>query len=115
MAGSLVAVSTQLSPEQVGFLAFAIGLTGMWPQVTETVWQRRGLGPSSVSLSSIALKVLSQTLWLSFAVLTTDVPVIVAALVTLTANGIVAAVEASRRSPARTSEHYDRDRVSVVA
>ena len=97
MALSLIAVSSQLSPEQVGFLAFAIGLTGMWPQVTQTVWQRRGLGPSSLSLSSSALKVLSQTLWLSFALLTTDVPVIVAAIVTLSANGLVTAVEASRR------------------
>jgi uncharacterized protein with PQ loop repeat len=115
MAASLVTISTQLSPEQVGFLAFAIGLTGMWPQVSETVWQRRGLGPSSVSLSSIALKVLSQTLWLSFALLTTDVPVVVAAVVTLTANGIVAAVEAARRRSARDLQSCDQELVSAVA
>ena len=114
MAVSLVAVSTRLSPEQVGFLAFAIGLTGMWPQVTETVWLRRGLGPSSLSLSSAGLKVLSQTLWLSFAVLTTDVPVIVAAVVTLTANGLVATVEAARRR-ARHSELNPSELVSAVA
>ena len=115
MAVALIAVSTRLSPEQVGFLAFAIGLTGMWPQVTETVWQRRGLGPSSLSLSSSALKVLSQTLWLSFALLTTDVPVIVAAVFTLTANGLVAAVEASRRRAATGSEHHDVELVSAAA
>ncbi len=115
MAVALIAVSTRLSPEQVGFLAFAIGMTGMWPQLTETVWQRRGLGPSSLSLSSSALKVLSQTLWLSFAVLTTDVPVIVAAVFTLTANGVVAAVEASRRRGAMASDRHDRELVSAVA
>lgn len=115
MAVSLVAVSTQLSPEQVGFLAFAIGLTGMWPQVTETVWQRRGLGPSSLSLSSSALKILSQTLWLSFALLTTDVPVIAAAVVTLTANGLVAAVEASRRRSATEPAGLDPELVSALA
>ena len=115
MAVSLIAVSTQLSPEQVGFLAFAIGLTGMWPQVTETVWQRRGLGPSSLSLSSSALKLLSQTLWLSFAVLTTDVPVIVAAVFTLTANVLVAAVEASRRRSAAEPDRHDAEPVPAVA
>ena len=115
MAVSLVAVSTRLSPEQVGFLAFAIGLTGMWPQVAETVWQRRGLGPSSLSLSSSALKILSQTLWLSFALLTTDAPVIAAALVTLTANGLVAAVEASRRRSATEPASHDTELVSAVA
>jgi len=111
---SMIAVSTRLSPEQVGFLAFAIGITGMWPQLTETVWQRRGLGPSSLSLSSSALKLVSQTLWLSFAVLTTDVPVIVAAVVTLSANGVVATVEASRRRAALDPDRRDLQLVSVA-
>jgi uncharacterized protein with PQ loop repeat len=103
---SLVAVSTRLSPEQVGFLAFSIGLTGMWPQVFETVWLRRGLGPSSLSLSSSALKVASQSLWLSYAVLSVDVPVMVAATLALTTNGVVTAVEASRRrTPAPAGLH----------
>ena len=39
--------STYLSPEQVGFFAFGIGLFAVWPQLFETVWLRRGMGPSA--------------------------------------------------------------------
>ena len=89
--------SSWLSPQQVGFLAFAIGLTGMWPQVYETVWRRRGLGPSSLSLTSTGLGLVSQLLWLTYAVLTLDAPVIVAAVVALSTNTVITLVEASRR------------------
>lgn len=94
---TLVLASTQLSPQDVGFLAFGIGLFGMWPQVYETVWARRGLGPSAISLTSIGLKIASQVSWLTFAVLTTDLPVAVAGVMSLTTNGIVASVELGRR------------------
>jgi uncharacterized protein with PQ loop repeat len=94
---ALVLASTQLSPQAVGFLAFGIGLFGMWPQVYETVWARRGLGPSAISLTSIGLKIASQVSWLCFAVLTTDLPVAVAGVMSLTTNGIVASVELGRR------------------
>ncbi|MFN8169836.1 MAG: hypothetical protein U0S36_13795 [Candidatus Nanopelagicales bacterium] len=49
----------------------------------ETVWLRRGMGPSALSLTTQVLKVVSQSLWLSFAILATDIPVLVAAIVTL--------------------------------
>jgi len=93
----MVGISTFLEPEVVGFFALAIGLTGMWPQVFETVWLRRGMGPSAISLTSQALKVVSQLCWLAFALLTIDVPVIVAAVVTLSTNIVVTAVEVARR------------------
>ncbi|MGE3811699.1 MAG: PQ-loop domain-containing transporter [Candidatus Nanopelagicales bacterium] len=92
-----LAIGSRLEPEQVGFLAFAIGLFGMWPQVYETVWLRRGMGPSALSLTTQVLKVVSQSLWLSFAILATDIPVLVAAIVTLTTNLVVTVVEYSRR------------------
>ena len=94
---AVVTVSTHLSPESVGFFAFGIGLVGMWPQVFETVWLRRGLGPSALSLTSNALKVGSQLCWLSFALLTADVPVVISALMALTTNAVISAVEVSRR------------------
>ena len=87
-----------------GFLAFAIGQTGMWPQVYETVWRRRGLGPSSLSVLSSILTVLSQLLWLIFAVLTVDAPVMVAAIVTITTAEIITVVEVSRRRAPIRSE-----------
>lgn len=94
---TLVLASTQLSPQDVGFFAFGIGLFGMWPQVYETVWARRGLGASAISLTSIWLKIASQVSWLTFAVLTTDLPVAVAGVMSLTTNGLVASVELARR------------------
>ncbi|MFN8169210.1 MAG: PQ-loop domain-containing transporter [Candidatus Nanopelagicales bacterium] len=96
----LLAVSTRLQPEQVGFLAFGIGVCGMWPQVYETVWARRGMGPSAISLTSQALKLASQSCWITFALLTLDVPVIVSALMALSTNAVVTVVELSRRRAA---------------
>jgi uncharacterized protein with PQ loop repeat len=93
----VVTLSTHLSPEAVGFLAFGIGMASVWPQVYETVWLRRGLGPSALSLTSNALKVGSQLCWLSFALLTADVPVVISALVTLSTNSVISGVEVSRR------------------
>lgn len=97
VAAVLIAVSTRLSPEAVGFLALAIGLTGMWPQVFETVWLRRGMGPSAISMTSQVLKLVSQCLWMTFALITIDVPVIVAATMTLSTNLVVTVVESARR------------------
>jgi uncharacterized protein with PQ loop repeat len=94
---AVVTVSTHLAPEAVGFFALGIGLVGMWPQVFETVWLRRGLGPSALSLTSNALKVGSQLCWLAFALLTADVPVVISALMALSTNAVISAVEVSRR------------------
>lgn len=116
VAGTLVLVSTLLTPEQVGFLAFGIGVFGMWPQVYETVWARRGMGPSAISISSQGLKLLSQLCWITFALLTLDVPVIVSALMALSTNTIVTTVELSRRREAGLQvPAYDRALVGAEA
>jgi uncharacterized protein with PQ loop repeat len=113
---TLVLASTQLAPEQVGFLAFGIGVFGMWPQVYETVWARRGMGPSAISLTSQGLKLASQSCWITFALLTLDVPVIVSALMALSTNGIVTGVELVRRRDAGLAlPAYDRDLVGAEA
>jgi len=93
----LLAVSTQLAPEKVGFLAFSIGMVGMWPQVYETAWARRGKGPSAISLTSNMLKVAAQLFWLTFAILTLDLPVLAGAMMALSTNAIVTSVELGRR------------------
>jgi uncharacterized protein with PQ loop repeat len=113
---SLVLVSTRLDPEQVGFLAFAIGVFGMWPQVYETVWARRGMGPSAISLTSQGLKLASQSLWIAFALITLDVPVIVSALMALSTNTVVTVVELGRRREAGLElPAYDRALVGAEA
>lgn len=107
VTSTLVLFSTYLSPEQVGFFAFGIGLFAAWPQVFETVWLRRGMGPSALSMTSQVLKVVGQALWLSYAVLAVDAPVIVAAVVALSTNALIALVEASRRRAVHSSEPVD--------
>ena len=97
VTGTLVLFSTYLSPEQVGFFAFGIGLFAVWPQLFETVWLRRGMGPSALSMSSQVLKVVGQVLWLSYAIIAVDTPVIVAAVVAVSTNAVIALVEHSRR------------------
>lgn len=93
----LLLASTQLIPTQVGFLAFSISMFGMWPQVYETVWARRGLGASAISLTSNALKIGSQLCWLSFAILTIDRPVLAGAVMALSTNALISSVELGRR------------------
>lgn len=97
VVGALLVATTRLPAEAVGFLAFGIGLFGMWPQVIETVWLRRGMGPSAVSLSSTALRLVSQSLWFTFAAVTFDLPVLTAATMMLVTNTTVMIVEVSRR------------------
>ncbi len=96
-SAALLLASTALAPEQVGFLAFGISLFGMWPQVYETAWARRGMGPSAISLTSNALKITSQVCWLSFAIMTWDLPVLAGGIMALSTNALVTAVELSRR------------------
>jgi hypothetical protein len=61
------------------------------------VWLRRRMGPSALSLTSNAIKVGSQVCWFAFAVLTTDLPVVVSALVAMSTNAVVTLVELGRR------------------
>jgi len=118
VAAALILVSTRLSPEQVGFFALGIGLFGMWPQVYETVWLRRGQGPSAISMTSQLLKLVSQSLWMTYALITIDVPVIVAATMTLSTNLIVTVVEYARRrgyEPVHEHQsHHDLEPALVV-
>jgi len=115
ITATLVLFSTYLSPEQVGFFAFGIGLFAVWPQLFETVWLRRGMGPSALSMSSQVLKVVGQFLWLSYALLAVDSPVIVAAVVALSTNAVIAGVEASRRRAVGTTEPLLADEPELAA
>lgn len=117
VTGTLVLFSTYLSPEQVGFFAFGIGLFAVWPQLFETVWLRRGMGPSALSMSSQVLKVVGQVLWLSYAIIAVDTPVIVAAVVAVSTNAVIAVVEHSRRRGVEpvAAATYERELVADAA
>jgi uncharacterized protein with PQ loop repeat len=116
VTGTLVLFSTYLSPEQVGFFAFGIGLFAVWPQLFETVWLRRGMGPSALSMSSQVLKVVGQVLWLSYAIIAVDTPVVVAAVVAVSTNAVIAVVEHSRRRGVEpVAASYERELVADAA
>jgi uncharacterized protein with PQ loop repeat len=102
------------SPAAGGLPGLRHRLTGMWPQVYETVWRRRGLGPS-LSLTSTGLGLVSQLLWLTFAVLTLDIPVVVAAVVAISTNTVITLVEASRRRTPFGSTPLEADLVPEPA
>jgi uncharacterized protein with PQ loop repeat len=93
----LILVTTVLSPVHVGFLAFGVGVAALFPQAYETLWVRRGQGPSALSLTSTAMRAAAQSLWLGFAVLSGDFPVLASSLLALSVNATVSIVEARRR------------------
>ncbi len=92
----VVTVSTRLSPEAVGFLAFGIGLFSAWPQVFATL--RGSREDAGVSLATFSLRTAAALGWLSYAVLARDVPVLLSALIMVSTTVLVLVVEASRRT-----------------
>jgi hypothetical protein len=72
------------------------------------------MGPSAISLTSQGLKLASQACWMTFAVLTLDLPVVVSALMALTTNALVTTVElARRRDVGLELAAYDRELVGA--
>ncbi len=92
----VIAVSTALTPENVGFLAFGIGLFSAWPQVFATLRGTREA--AGVSLTTFSLRTGAAVGWLAYAIIGRDVPVLLSATVMLTTTVLVLAVEASRRT-----------------
>jgi uncharacterized protein with PQ loop repeat len=93
---AVVTVSTRLTPEAVGFLAFGIGLFSAWPQVFATLRGTREA--AGVSLTTFSLRTAAAVGWLGYAVLARDVPVVLSAVVMLSTTLLVLVVEASRRT-----------------
>ena len=101
---ALVTVACGLPATAGGYLAFAIGLTAVWPQLVESVQRRRSGAPSGLSLTTWSLRAISQTCWLSYAVLAVDLPVAFSAGVALSTTAFITSLEASRRMPATERE-----------
>lgn len=77
----------------VGFLAFGLGMFSMVPQVATSLRTYRARTVSGVSLPSFGLRILSQLCWLTFAIGTRDMPVVVSAVVALSAALIIVILE----------------------
>ncbi len=97
-AVGVVAVAFAIPAASVGYLAVSVGLVSAWPQVFDSLarW-RSGGGTSGVSITTWSIKVVSQTCWLVYAVVTRQTPVVVSASVALTTALALVAVESSRR------------------
>jgi uncharacterized protein with PQ loop repeat len=78
-----VAVALVVPPHLVGYIAVTIGFVSAWPQVYDSVVTWRAGVRSGVSITTWSIKAVSQTCWLSYALLATDVPVMISATVAL--------------------------------
>ncbi len=96
-AVGIVAVAFAIPTTSVGYLAVSVGLVSAWPQVFDSVAGWRAGGTSGVSITTWSIKVVSQTCWLVYAVVTTQTPVVISATVALTTALALVAVESSRR------------------
>jgi uncharacterized protein with PQ loop repeat len=86
------------APAYLGYLALSIGLVSAWPQTLESIARARSGGESAVSVSAWTLRAMSQICWLGYAVVLHDVPVTVAASVTLTSAVALLLVEVRRQA-----------------
>jgi uncharacterized protein with PQ loop repeat len=97
-AGTLIAaLATVLPPQTIGYLAFAIGLLSVWPQLLESFANWRSGGESGLSLTTWSVKLAASSCWLAYALIATDLPVAVASAFGLTTNIAVFGMEASLR------------------
>jgi uncharacterized protein with PQ loop repeat len=93
-----VALGLALPGQAVGFAAFGLGLFSTWPQVATSVRTFRARSASGVSIGTFALKALSQSCWLLFAIGTRDSAVTVAALMALSTALLVIGLERAARA-----------------
>jgi uncharacterized protein with PQ loop repeat len=96
-AALVLLVATLVPAGWVGYLALGVGLVSAWPQVYDSVEAWRSPAASGVSIATWSIKVVSQSCWLAYAVLTGQLPVVISASVALTTALTLVAVESSRR------------------
>ncbi len=99
VGAAVLLVTVWVIPTQsVGYLATAIGLSSMWPQLFDTVGNYRAHITSAVSLPTYGMRMASQVCWLVYGVGTHDTPVYVGASLALTIASTTMALEALARS-----------------
>jgi uncharacterized protein with PQ loop repeat len=100
-AAAIVASSTVVPAQTVGYLAFGIGLLSAWPQLFESFGNWRTGGESGLSLTTWSVKIGATSCWLSYAILAADLPVLVACTVGMTTTLAIVGLETSARFSAR--------------
>jgi uncharacterized protein with PQ loop repeat len=98
-AAAVLAAALVLPPDGIGYLAFLIGLASAAPQAIASVRRSSAAGGSAVSVPAWLLRGGSQVFWLAYAVVLRDVPVMVAAVVTLLSALVLVAAESRRSRP----------------
>ncbi len=96
-AVTIVLVSMLVSPGVVGYLAFGISLVSAWPQLVDSYGNWRTSNESGLSLTTWSVKIGATVCWLSYSTITTDVPVLVASSIGLSANVAILGLEVSAR------------------
>ena len=94
----LALLLSQAPAETVGYAAFVLAMTSMWPQVFESYATYRVGAVSAVSVSSMGLRVGSQVCWLTYAIGTSDHAVTLTATLALTTALLVIGFEQGARS-----------------
>lgn len=95
VASVLLSVAVLLPAHSVGYLAVSIGFVAAWPQVFDSVLTWRSGVRSGVSLTTWALKAVSQLCWLTYAVAAGDLPVMLASTFALSTAVLLVTLEAS--------------------
>ena len=93
----IVLVSMLVPPSVVGYLAFGISMIAVWPQVVDSYGTWRTGVESGLSLTTWSVKIAATVCWLSYATITTDVPVLIASSLGLVANIAILGFESSAR------------------
>jgi uncharacterized protein with PQ loop repeat len=97
-AAWIVLIGALAPPEFIGYFAFAISLVATWPQTVQSITRARSSDDSAVSMHAWMFRAASQVCWLAYAIALSDVPVTVAASVTLLSALVVLTAEARRSS-----------------
>jgi uncharacterized protein with PQ loop repeat len=96
-AMTILALSSLVPAQTVGYAAFAISLTSAWPQLIESFGTWRTGGESGLSLTTFSVKLASGVCWLTYAALAFDGPVLVASVVGLSTSLAIMGMEFSAR------------------
>lgn len=107
--GLLETTAWVISPESVGYLAFAVGTFSTWPQLYDSIGNWRAHLNSGVALSTWGLRIASQVCWLVFAVGTSDMPVGIGASLSLLTGVAMVALETAARASAFGSARIATD------
>jgi len=97
---TLVLASLVLPPATVGYVAFSLSLVSAWPQLIESYGNSRAGIVSGLSLPTYFVRIASISCWLSYALISTDVPVAVSATFGLTATTAIIVMEGTARQRA---------------